>query len=185
MPNVYGKEVYSVKEIVAAFREFGDKVRGTYRVRYVFDAMQQDPYGGASLERPEVFAGMPRGAVFPWEAIYVAAANCAGSDYPMIAEHEGIPIDRVELDLSGVFDPRGEFTGLDGWTAPADAKGCYLSLHVRTTLTSDAPRDVLQRLHDRVVSHNMVLGALRGVPLTHELVVKKPMRGQSGKEVHA
>jgi hypothetical protein len=48
--------------------------------------------------------------VYPWEQIFVAAANCAGSDYPMLAAHLGIPLDRVEFLIEGVFDPRGELT---------------------------------------------------------------------------
>jgi hypothetical protein len=108
---------------------------------------------------------------FPWEQIFTAAATCAGSDYPMLAQHLGIPLERVELVVEGVFDPRGEFDGLGGWDAPADAGPCFLSLHLRATLTSDAPREVLERLHARVVSRNMVLGALRGIPRTSELVV--------------
>jgi hypothetical protein len=36
----------------------------------------------------------------------MAAANCAGSDYPMLAAHFRVPLERVELVMEGVFDPR-------------------------------------------------------------------------------
>jgi hypothetical protein len=172
MPNVFGEDVFSVQQIVDVFRKHGDRVRGTYRARYAFGAGCEDPYGPAQLERPESLRGNPPGAIFPWEQIFVAAATCAGSDYPMLAEHLGIQLERVELVVEGVFDPRGEFDGLDGWSAPADAAPCFLSLHLAATLTSDAPQEQLERLHARVVARNMVLGALRGIPRTSELAVR-------------
>jgi hypothetical protein len=172
MPNVFGEDVFSVQEIVDVFRRHGDDVRGIYRARYRFGAECADPYAPAQLERPASLRGNPPGAIFPWEQIFVAAATCAGSDYPMLAEHLGIPLERVELLVEGVFDPRGEFDGLDGWHAPADAAPCFLSLHLATTLTSGAPREQLERLHARVLARNMVLGALRGIPRTSELAVR-------------
>ena len=42
--------------------------------------------------------------------------------------------------------------------------------HLCATLVSSVPREQLERIHERVLSHNMVLGALRGVPQTSELV---------------
>src|SRR6185295_16066636 len=108
--------------------------------------------------------------VYPWEQIFTAAAACAGSDYPMLAAHLDIPLDRVDFVVEGIFDPRGEFDGLGGFEAPASARHCYRSLHVRATVVSSATREVLEHLHKRVLSHNMVLGALRGIPQTNELV---------------
>jgi hypothetical protein len=172
MPNVFGEDVWSVQQIVDVFRRHGDGVRGTYRARYAFGAGCADPYRAAELERPASLRGNPPEAVFPWEQIFVAAATCAGSDYPMLAEHLGIPLDRVELVVEGVFDPRGEFDGLAGWSAPADAAPCFLSLHLAATLTSGAPRAALEQLHARVLARNMVLGALRGIPRTSELAVR-------------
>jgi hypothetical protein len=174
MPNVFGQDVATVAESLDAFRRHGDAVRGTYRARYVFDRRTQDPYAGATLERPPALVANPPGAVFPWEQVFLAAANCAGSDYPMLASHLGVPLDRVELVVEGLFDPRGEFDGLDGFRAPEDAAPCYLALHLAATLTSAAPRASLESLHQRVVDRNMVLGALRGIPRTHELRVEAP-----------
>jgi hypothetical protein len=169
MPNVFGREARSVDEIVEAFRTHGDAVRGTYRARYRWRRGTDDPYTGAALERPPALRGNPPGVVFPWEQIFVAAATCAGSDYPMLAAHLGVALERVELLVEGVFDPRGEFDGLAGFAAPADAAPCYLALHLRATLDSPAPRAVLEKIHAHVVTHNMVLGALRGIPRTDEL----------------
>jgi hypothetical protein len=83
------------------------------------------------------------------EAIFVAAANCAGSDDPMLAAHFRVPLDCVELVVEGVFDPRGEFDGLDGFQAPPDAASCYLSLHMRVTVVSSAPADILNAIRRR------------------------------------
>jgi hypothetical protein len=52
----------------------------------------------------------------------MAAASCAGSDYPMLAQHLGVPLERVEFVVEGVFDPRGEFDGLGGYRAPRVAR---------------------------------------------------------------
>lgn len=171
MPIVFGEDVTTVAEITAALRQHGDAVRGTYRAHYVHDAHTLDPYAGTRLERPPALVGNPPGVVYPWEQVFLAAAACAGSDYPMLARHLGVPIERVEFTVEGVFDPRGEFDGLAGYEGPADAVPCYLALHLVTTLTSDAPEDQLGAIHRRVIDRNMVLGALRGVPRTDALRV--------------
>jgi hypothetical protein len=173
MPVVFGESVNRVEDIVRVFRCHGDAVRGTYRVRYVFDRQSRDPYAGATLERPASLGDNPSDALYPWEQIFMAAANCAGSDYPMLAAHFRVPLERVELVVEGVFDPRGEFDGLDGFQAPPEAASCYLSLHMRVTLVSSAPQDVLHAIHHRVMSANMVLGALRGIPTTAELCITR------------
>jgi hypothetical protein len=114
--------VSSVEEIVAACDRYGDRLRGTYRAHYRFDATTIDPYTAPRLERPEALAGNPPDAIYPWEQIFLAAAACAGSDYPMLAAHFGIPLERVDFVVEGVFDPRGEFDGLAGFQAPPDAR---------------------------------------------------------------
>ncbi len=117
-----------------------------------------------------------------WEQAFLAAATCAGSDYPMLAAHFGIPLDRVDFVVEGVFDPRGEFDGLGGFDAPPEARHCYRTLHFRGTLVSSAPREELRRIHERVLSHNMVLGALRGIPQTSELITPATAGGRRQKE---
>jgi uncharacterized OsmC-like protein len=163
--------VQSIDGIVGAFGRFGDRMRGTYRAHYRFDSSMSDPYGAAPrLERPECLAEDPN-PPYPWEQIFVAAAACTGSDYPMFAAHFGIPLERVELVLEGVFDPRGEFDEVSGYRAPPDARHCYLALHVRTTIVSSAPRAELEKLHERAIEYNMVLNGLRGIPQTSELTI--------------
>jgi hypothetical protein len=174
MPIVFGESVTSVEEIVAAFARHGDRVRGTYRAHYRYDPAVPDPYAPPRLERPASLRGNPPDVAYPWEQIFLAAAACAGSDYPMLAAHWGVPLERVELVVEGVFDPRDEFDGLAGFDAPAESRHCYRALHLRATLVSDAPREALERIHERVLSHNMVLGALRGVARTSELTTVAP-----------
>jgi uncharacterized OsmC-like protein len=170
MPIVFGEPVTAVGDIVAALKKHGDAVRGTYRARYRFDARSSNVYGPPELERPASLSNNAATVVYPWEQIFAAAAACAGSDYPMLAAHAGIDLEAAEFVVEGVFDPRGEFDGLDGLAAPVDARHCFLSLHLIAILTSPAPRKALERIHERVMSHNMVLGALRGIPTTSELV---------------
>lgn len=168
MPIVFGRQVQSVEEIVDAFQRHGDSVRGTYRARYTWAPSSADPYSGAVFERPAALRDNPPTVVFPWEQLFLAAASCAGSDYPMFASHLRVPLQRVEFVVEGVFDPRPEFSGLGGFEAPTSH--CYSSLHLRATLESSAPRDALEKLHARVVRQNMVLDALRGIPRTDELI---------------
>ena len=174
MPVVFGEMVTSVDAIVDVFRRHGDRVRGTYRAHYRFDSTTRDPYSGVRVERPASLVDNPPGALYPWEQVFASAAACAGSDYPMLAAHFEIPLDAVDFVVEGDFDPRGEFGGLGGYDAPVSARHCFESLHLRATLTSTAPRERLEMLHERAVSYNMVLGALRGIPQTSELVVHVP-----------
>ena len=174
MPLVFGEMVQSVEEIVDAFQRHGERVRGVYRALYRFDAHMRDPYAGVRLERPESLAAVPADVVYPWEQIFMSAAACAGSDYPLLAAHFGIPLAGVDFLVEGDFDPRGQFDGLAGYHAPPEARHCFRSLHLRATIASDAGPEALERIHTHVLSHNMVLGALRGVPRTDELVVVPP-----------
>jgi len=173
MPIVFGETVSTVRDIVSVLKKHGDAVRGTYRARYRFDPQSSDPYTTPLLERPASLKDNSPTAVFPWEQIFAAAAVCAGSDYPMLAAHAGVDLHSVDFIAEGVFDPRGEFDGLDGLAAPTDARHCYVSLHFRATVCSSAPRADLEKIHERAISHNMVLGALRGIPMTSELVVQQ------------
>jgi hypothetical protein len=174
MPTVFGESVNTVEEIVRAFGAHGDRVRGVYRARYVFDEHSTNPYAGTTLERPESLSGNPAGVVYPWEQIFLAAAACAGSDYSMLAAYYRIPLERVELIVEGLFDPRHEFDGLAGFTAPSGSEHCFLTLQLRATLLSSAPRDILEQVHARVLANNMVLGALRGIPVSSELRIEAP-----------
>jgi len=174
MPNLFGQDVNSVEEIAEAFRRHGDAVRMTYRARYVWDQNTTDPYAGTRLERPAAMVGNPAGVVYPWEQLFVSAASCAGSDYPMLAAHFGVPLVRVEFVVEGEFDPRSEFAGLAGLDPPAATGHAYRSLHLCATLTSAASEHELQRLHRRAVDHNMVLGALRAIPRRDELRIERP-----------
>jgi hypothetical protein len=47
MPVVFGDMVTSVEEIVGAFKRHGDRVRGTYRAHYRFDAETRRSVHGA------------------------------------------------------------------------------------------------------------------------------------------
>lgn len=171
MPVVFGEMVTSAEEIVGAFRQHGDRVRGTYRAHYRYDTTSRDIYGGVRLERPESLRDNPAGVVYPWEQIFMSAAACAGSDYPMLAAHWGIPLQSVDFVVEGDFDPRGEFGGLAGFEAPEEARHCFVALRLRATVASPASRADVERIHQRALSHNMVLGALRGIPQTNELVI--------------
>jgi len=175
MPVIFGETALSVEDILDAFAKHGDRIRGTYRAHYHFDSGTRDPYASRRLERPESLEGNPTDVVYPWEEIFMATAACVGSDYPMLAAHLGIPLDRVDLVVEGVFDPRGEFDRLAGFHAPADSRHCFLALHLRATMVSSAARAELEGLHERVLSHNMVLGALRGIPQTNEVVTLRAM----------
>src|SRR5690349_19182991 len=180
MPVVFGEMVSSVEAIVAACERHGDRLRGTYRAHYRFDTNTVDPYTAPRLERPEGLAGNPPDAIYPWEQIFLAAAACAGSDYPMLAAHFGVPLERVDFVVEGVFDPRPQFDGLGGYVAPNDVRHAYSGLHLRATTVSSASRADLERIHAHVVTHNMVLGALRGIPQTSELItLTSRVRGEA------
>lgn len=174
VPNVFGEDLYSIPEFMDAFRKHGDKVRGAYVVRYQFGGGNSHPYQGASMRRPPALAKEDPHAVYPWEQLLMAAANCAGSDYPILADYWGIPLEAVEVEFTAVFDPRGEFGGLERDVTIPDGPRSYQSFHWAATLTSSAPKADLERLHRRALSNNMVLTALAAVPMTDSLKVVVP-----------
>jgi len=180
MPVVFGETLAGVDAMVDAFRRHGDQMRCTYRAHYRFDANTRDPYKGVRLERPENLAGNPPDVVYPWEQVFISAAACAGSDYPMLAAHFGIPLERVDFTVEGVFDPRGEFDGLAGYAAAPDARHCYRTLNLYTTVVSSAPREQLEMLHERAITYNMVLGGLRGIPQTNHLTIERGQDALAG-----
>ena len=104
MPVVFGEMVSSVEDIVAALDRHGDRVRGTYRAHYRFDHNTCDPYTTPRLERPESLRDNPSDVLYPWEQIFLAAAACAGSDYPMLAAHFRVPLERVDFVVEGLAD---------------------------------------------------------------------------------
>jgi uncharacterized OsmC-like protein len=170
MVNINSNEINSVAEILEEFRENPHSYPGTYTARYSYGTRSQaNAYAAARLERPKPFRMNGQGA-YPWESILLAAATCGGSDYPMYAEHYGVEIDDVEVVLEADFDPRGEFVGLD--PSVGAEPHCYRAFRWNVTLRSDAPRDVLEKIHARVLMHNMVLDALRAVPMESTLTVK-------------
>lgn len=171
MPIIFGEMAASIEDIVGAFRRHGERVRGMYRAYYRFDSTTRDPYNAPRLERPESLQGNPQTAIYPWEQIFLAAATCAGSDYPMIAAHVGLPLEQIDFVVEGVFDPRPQFDGLGGFSNPGGVRHCYASLHLRASVVSSAPYAALERIHAHIVTHNMVLDALRGIPQTNELIV--------------
>ena len=105
MPNFFGQDLTTVSEISEALHRHGDASRLTYRAHYVFDDRSRDPYAGTRLERPAAMVGNPPGVTYPWEQVFLAAAGCAGSDYPMLASHLAVPIQRVELVVEGRLRP--------------------------------------------------------------------------------
>ena len=122
MPVVFGTMASTVEDVVAVFERYGDRVRGTYRAQYRFDQNTSDPYAAPRLQRPDSLEGNPPNAIFPWERVFLAAAACAGSDYPMLAAHYVIPLESVDFVVEGVNNPRREFDGLAGFAAPKDAR---------------------------------------------------------------
>lgn len=180
MPIIFGQAANNVAEIVTALKQYREAVRGRYRATYRHDPRSADgPYTRPVLERPPVLQEEPDGRIYPWEQLFVAAAACSGSDYPALATYWGLPLESIELSVEGVFDPRGQFAGLGSLLAPDDARHCFVSLHLKATLVSTAPRADLERLHRRVMSHNMVLGALRAIPLSDELLIRLPAEARA------
>ena len=170
---VFGEAASTVREIVSVLDKHRDAVRGTYRARYVYDAASGTACSAPRLERPAGHPDNPATVIDPFEQIFCALAVCAGSDYPMLAKDAGIDLRFVDFTAEGLFDLRGKFMGLEGLEAPADARRCFVSLHLRAELRSSAPRSELEKLHRRVISYNMVLGTLRNVHVTDELVVRR------------
>jgi hypothetical protein len=85
----------------------------------------------------------------------------------MLAAHFGVPLERVDFVVEGVFDPRGEFGGL-GIRGPARSAALLSVAALQGYDRPAAPRAEIERIHERVLSHNMVLGAPRGIPQTSE-----------------
>ncbi|MBK8027108.1 MAG: OsmC family protein [Chloroflexi bacterium] len=95
------------------------------------------------------------------ELLLGALSSCLAHTYLIEAALNRIPLESVEVEVSGVLDMTGVY-GLPVEEAPQLAEITY-----HANVVTPAPADILQRLHDLVEAGCPVLNTLRSpVPVT-------------------
>jgi uncharacterized OsmC-like protein len=114
---------------------------------------------------PELLGGDAAPAAV--ESLLGALAACVSGGFTMYGAALGIPVERVDMELSGTVD----LQGMMNLPAPGVVRPGFERLHAKISVKSRAPRAELEKLKEIAESSSPVKDSLRAVPYTSELVV--------------
>ncbi|MBZ0155222.1 MAG: OsmC family protein [Alphaproteobacteria bacterium] len=170
------KKERGLKEIVATRIEFFKRkpeaaiykpkvssrhVRGLYTETKVREHVVKSDYGEA--------AGGTNLAPNPIELLLSALAACIEAAFYEFAEHEGVPVQSLSVEVEGTLDLRGLFM-VDESVAPG-----FQDLKYTFTIESAEDEAKVMDLARRVVDHCPVFDSLkRPLNISGDIQVKKP-----------
>jgi uncharacterized OsmC-like protein len=121
-----------------------------------------------NFDEPEAVAGTDTTAS-PHEALLACYGACLTVGISLNAALQRIKISGIEIDLEGYIDLPG-FLGLAGLEGLKDLPG-YHTVKARVNIRSDASREEIQKIFDRVVKYSPVgLTLSRPVDVRTELI---------------
>jgi uncharacterized OsmC-like protein len=82
----------------------------------------------------------------PQEHLLAAMNACLMATFVAVASAHGVALERLEIESEGELDLRG-FLGID-----PNVKAGYDELHYTIRVKSDAPRELIAKVHDAVVA---------------------------------
>lgn len=116
------------------------------------------------IDEPPSLGGSDQGPN-PVEIVLAALGTCQEIVYAAYAAVLGIPLQRLEITVSGDLDLRGLF-------AVAEVPAGFLGIRYDITIESPAPPEAIQQLRALVDAHCPVLDTLqRPVPITSSLTL--------------
>ena len=121
-----------------------------------------------NFDEPEAVAGTDV-AVSPHETVLACYGACLTVGLSLNAALKGIKLKSINIDLEGHIDLPG-FLGLAGVEGLQDLPG-YHTVNAKVHIKSDASKDVIKKIFDRVVKYSPVgLTLSRPVKVKTELV---------------
>ena len=121
-----------------------------------------------NFDEPEAVAGTDT-TVSPHETVLACYGACLTVGLSLNAALQGITIKSIEIDLEGYIDLPG-FLGLAGIEGLKDLPG-YHTVKAKVHITSDASKEAIKNVFDRVVRYSPVgLTLSRPVDVKTELI---------------
>ncbi len=102
------------------------------------------------------------------EGLLASLGACVSGGFTTFGAHLGIPVERVQMDLTGYID----LQGMLGLPEPGTVRPGYQRIHARITVKSPASRADLEKLKEIAEAASPVKDSLRSVPYTSELIVE-------------
>ncbi len=102
------------------------------------------------------------------EGLLASLAACVSGGFTTFGAYLGIPVERVQMDLTGYVD----LQGMLGLPEPGAVRPGYQRIHARITVKSPASREDLEKLKGIAEASSPVKDSLRAVPYTSELIVE-------------
>jgi uncharacterized OsmC-like protein len=121
-----------------------------------------------NFDEPEAVAGTDT-SVSPHETVLACYGACLTVGISLNAALQGVKIKNIEIELEGYIDLPG-FLGLAGVEGLKDLPG-YHTVKAKVHIKSDASKDAIKKIYDRVVKYSPVgLTLSRPVDVKTELV---------------
>jgi len=165
-----GLDLEALGAIVGEWQANADKRKTVWRSRVEWDGgfrnrVYAREHAAIRVDEPAGLAGSDT-APNPAELLLGAVGTCLSIGYALNAAARGIELRNVALELEGDIDLT-VFAGMAEEGMPG-----YSDIRVRAHITSDAPEDVIQALHEHVVRTSPICSTVaRPVNVTTEVIV--------------
>jgi uncharacterized OsmC-like protein len=165
-----GLDLGALTDVLTAWQADPDKRKTVWRSRVEWDggfrnAVLARGHAPIRVDEPTTLAGSDT-APNPAELLLGAVGTCLSIGYALNAAARGIELRQLALELEGDID-LSVFAGLADEGTPG-----YSDIRVRAHITSDAPAEVIQALHEHVVRTSPICSTVaRPVNVTTEVVL--------------
>jgi uncharacterized OsmC-like protein len=165
-----GLDLDVLSAIVSAWQADPEKRRTVWRARVEWDDgfrnnVRAREHSPIRVDEPTGLAGSDS-APNPAELLLGALGSCLSIGYTLNAAARGIELRQIALELEGDID-LSVFAGMADDGMPG-----YSDIRVRSHITSDAPPEQIQALHEHVVRTSPILSTVaRPVNVNSEVVI--------------
>jgi uncharacterized OsmC-like protein len=165
-----GLDLAALTDVLTAWQAEPHKRKTVWRSRVEWDGgfrntVHAREHPPIRVDEPTALGGSDT-APNPAELLLGAVGTCLSIGYALNAAARGVELRHVALELEGDID-LSVFAGLADEGTPG-----YSDIRVRAHISSDAPADVVQALHEHVVRTSPICSTVaRPVNVTTEVVV--------------